>query len=128
MGQPLSGKAGELLIGENNLQQLTRWELEYGMETHVYAARSGGGAEETVAGVSGGRGSIELLYDPEEPITSIVSSGELVTLKCRHTATGPVQAEGAARLGRLTFSANRDGTLQRVTVPFVCHGLWTFPD
>ncbi|MGE3314004.1 MAG: hypothetical protein AB7O26_02730 [Planctomycetaceae bacterium] len=127
MGQPLSGKAGELLVGANNLEQLTRWELEYGMETHVYAARSGGGAEETIAGVSGGRGSFELLYDPEEPFTSIASSGDLVSLKCRHTADGPVQAEGSARLGRFTFSANRDGTLQRITVPFICHGAWTFP-
>jgi len=127
MGQPLSGKAGELLIGENNLLQLTRWELEYGMETHVYAARSGGGAEETIAGVAGGRGSFEMLYDPAEPITAIASSGDLVSLTCRHTADGPVEAAGLARLGRFTFSANRDGTVQRVVVPFVCHGAWTFP-
>lgn len=128
MGLPLSGKTGELLIGDNNLLQLTRWELEYGMENHVYAARSGGGAEETIAGVAGGRGSFELLYDPDEPITAIAASGDLVSLTCRHTADGPVQAEGQARLGRFSFSANRDGTAQRVTVPFVCHGAWVFPN
>ncbi len=128
MGLPLSGKSGELVLGTNNLLQLTRWELEYGMETHVYAARSGGGAEETVAGLAGGRGMIELLYDPDEPITAITASGDLVNLICRHTTTGSIQAEGEARLGRFSFSANRDGTLQRVTVPFTCHGAWTFPN
>ena len=127
MGQPLSGKAGELLIGSSNLIQLTQWELEYGSEIEVYTARSGNGTEETIDGIIGGTGSFELMYDPGGPITSLVSPGDLVTMKCRHTATGPVEADGQARLGRFTYGANRDGTGQRVTVTFTCHGSWTFP-
>jgi hypothetical protein len=127
MGQPLSGKAGELLIGASNLLQLTQWQLDYGAAVQVYAARSGGGAEETVAGTEGGTGTFEVLLDADQPITGLIATGDLVSLACRHSATGPLQATGDARIGRFTFGANRDGTIQRVTVAFTCNGKWTFP-
>jgi hypothetical protein len=126
MTQVLSGKAGELLIGASNLLQFTRWELDYGAAVQVYAARSGDGAEETVAGVEGGTGTFELLFDADDPLTGLVATGDLVSLQCRHT-TGGVRAEGQARLGRFSYAASRDGTIQKVAVAFTCHGKWSFP-
>ena len=56
-----------------------------------------------------------------------MSPGDLVTLILRHDTTGSIQATGSARLGRFSYTANRDGTPETVSLPFTCHGTWTFP-
>lgn len=123
----LSGKFGEALAGSCNLLELLSWELEYGMEPQEYASRAGAGATQTVAGVESGSGTFELNFDPDDPVQGTLGHGDLVTLILRHTATGPVQATGQARIGKHSYGANRDGTVQTVTVPFVTHGAWTLP-
>ncbi len=123
----LSGKAGELDIGSSNTLDFTNWTLTQGTNIETYAARSGGGAEETAAGLENGTGTIEFMMNTVTPIQSLISPGDLVTLVLLHTRTGPVQATGQARIGQQTSGANRDGTMQVVTYPFTCHGTWTLP-
>ncbi len=123
----LSGKAGELTIGSSTLLDFTNWTLTYGANTETYAARSGGGAQETAAGLENGNGTIEFMMNTTAPIHSLISAGDLVTLTCLHTSSGPVQATGQARIGQQTSGANRDGTMQVVSFTFTCHLAWTLP-
>lgn len=123
----ISGKAGELDIGSSTPVDFTNWTLTYGANIETYAARSGGGAQETAAGLENGTGTIEFMMDTAEPIQSLISAGDLVTLTLLHTRTGPVQATGQARIGQQSSGANRDGTMQVVTFPFTCHKSWTLP-
>lgn len=123
----LSGKEGEMLIGASNLAGFTKGDLEYGAKTEIVTARSGGGAEETVEGVSGGTGNISITVDQEDMINGLVASGALVTLIFRHTSNGSIQATGQARLGKYKYTIDRNGTPQTVDIPFTCHKAWTFP-
>ena len=123
----LSGKAGELDIGASTPTDFTNWILTYGANTETFAARSGGGAQETASGLENGTGTIEFMMNTETPIQSLISAGDLVTLTLLHTRPGPVQATGQARIGQPTTGANRDGTMQVVSYPFTCHKAWTLP-
>ena len=123
----LSGKDGELDIGSSTPIDFTDWTLTQGKNTETYAARSGGGAEETAAGLETGSGTISFMMNTETPIQSLISPGDLVTLTCFHRRTGAVQATGQARIGQQGSGANRDGTMQVVTYPFTCHKAWTLP-
>lgn len=121
----ISGKYAEAAIGSCEFHEFESWELTYGSNIHEYNSRSGGGASQTVDGVFSGSGTINGFIDPDDSIADAITPGALVTLTLRHTATGPVQATGLARLGQFHYTANRDGTPQPVSIPFVTHGLWT---
>ena len=123
----LSGISGELDIGASTPIDFTNWDLTYGANTESYAARSGGGAEETAAGLANGTGNISFMQNTETPIQGLISPGDLVTLTCFHRRTGAVQATGQARIGQQSSGANRDGTMQVVSYPYTCHKAWTLP-
>lgn len=123
----LSGKYAEALVDSCNILEFESWSLEYGADIHETAARSGGGARQTVEGVFGGSGSITGYIDPDDPLTSQLTTGALVTLTLHLTSTGPVAATGSARLGAWSMGASRDGTPIQVSIPFTTHGLWTLP-
>jgi len=123
----VSGKYAEALIGTCNLLEFESWELEYGSNIEEYNSRAGAGAGQTVDGVHTGSGTITGFLDPDDPVTTTVTTGSLVALTLKNNTTGPVQGTGNARIGKFTLSANRDGTPQPVTIPFVTDGVWTFP-
>lgn len=123
----LSGKTGYVTIGSCSVCGFTNGTLTYGAEVQTYASTCGGSAEKTVAGLEKGSGSFEVVVDTEAMITSLISTGSLVTLTFVHTATGSVQATGNARIGDLEISINRDGSIQMYTVNFTTDGAWTFP-
>ena len=123
----LSGKEGELDIGSSTPIDFTNWTLTQGANIETFAARSGGGAEETAEGLVNGTGTIEFMMNSDTPIQSEISPGDLVTLTLFHRRTGAIQATGQARIGQQTSGANRDGTLQVVTYPFPCHKAWVLP-
>lgn len=122
-----SGKYAEALFGSCNFLEFEGWDIDYGAETPTYNSRSGGGATQTVEGVFNGTGTITGFLDPDDPITTQVTSGSLLTLNLRVTATGPVEWSGQARIGKFAMSANRSGEPVPVTIPFVTHGTWTAP-
>ena len=122
-----SGKYAQALFGSCNFLEFESWDLEYGANIPTYNARSGGGATQTVEGVFDGGGTISGFLDPDDPLTSQVTSGALITLSLHITSTGPVQATGQARLGKFNMSANRSGEPVPVSIPFVTHGTWTLP-
>lgn len=123
----ISGKYAEALFASCNFLEFESWELEYGSNIEEYNSRSGAGAGQTIDGVHTGSGTITGFLDPDDPVTTQVTTGSLITLALYVTATGPVQATGLGRIGKFTLSANRDGTPQPVTIPFVTHGVWTLP-
>lgn len=123
----ISGKFAECLFGSCNFLEFESWELEYGSNLEEYNARSGDGAGQSVDGVHTGSGTITGFMDSADPVTSQITTGSLVTLHLYLTATGPVEATGSARIGKFTFSANRDGTPQPVSIPFITQGVWTLP-
>ena len=123
----ISGKYAECLFGTCNFLEFESWELEYGSNIEEYNSRAGAGAGQTVDGVHTGSGTITGFMDTADPVTTQVTTGTLVTLHLYLTSTGPVEATGSARIGKFSLSANRDGTPQSVTIPFVTHGVWTLP-
>ena len=123
----LSGKDGEVGIGSSNPIDLVQWDLDHGANVETFAARSGGGAEETQEGLENGTGSFQFIMNTVTPITSLISKGDLVTLSLKHSVTPSVAWAGQARIGKFSSSVNRDGTMQRVTVNFTCHKTWTAP-
>lgn len=125
----LSGKFGEVRTGGgSNILELLSWDLEYGAEPQEYASRAGGGATQAVAGVESGSGTIEVNFDPDDPIAATLSTGATVTLTLRFRNTpATVDATGQAVLGKHSYGMNRDGTVSTVSIPFVTHGSWTLP-
>jgi len=118
-----SGKDGYVVINACTVLQLSKWTLEYGPEIHKFASRAGGGADQTVAGVFSGSGTIEVMYDDDTPITSTLTPGELYTATLYQNATD--SHTGSMRLGKFSFEVDREGTEERVSIPFETHGLWT---
>lgn len=123
----LSGKAGQVYTESSELLHITSWTLEYGVNVETFAARSGAGAEETQAGLESGSGTIEGMMTSSATPGSLLSTGQLVDLELWHNAAGAIKASGGARLGKFSFGANRDGTMQTWSVPFTCHKAWTLP-
>jgi hypothetical protein len=123
----ISGKYGEAHADSCNFLEFESWELTYGPNVEPINSRAGGGATTTIDGVANGSGTISLFLDPDDPIAGQVTPGQLLTLICMNRSAGAVQATGQARLGQFTLGANRDGSPQRVSIPFTTHGLWTLP-
>lgn len=123
----LSGKYATVLFDSCNMLEFESWDLTFGTNIQEYNSRSGGGATQTAAGVDSGSGTITGFLDPDDPITGQITSGGLYTVSCYADANGTTKAYGKARLGQIHMSANRDGTLIPVTIPFTTHGEWTLP-
>ena len=122
-----SGKFAQALFGSCNFLEFESWDIEYGSNVIEYNSRAGAGATKTVDGVHSGSGTITGFLDPDDPITTQVTTGALVTLFLHITETGPVQYSGSARLGKYSSSANRDGSVVTVSIPFTTDGVWTVP-
>lgn len=123
----LSGKYSAILLDSCNMLEFESWDLTFGTNIQEYNSRSGGGATQTAAGVDSGSGTITGFLDPDDPITGQVSSGDLVTAQFYADSGGTTKATGKIRLGQIHMSANRDGTLIPVSIPFTTHGALTFP-
>lgn len=123
----ISGKYAEVLFGTCNFLEFESWDLEYGSNIEEYNSRAGAGAGQTVDGVHTGSGSVTGFMDPDAPITTQVTTGSLLAIYLYLTSTGPVQTYGNGRIGKYSLSANRDGTPEPVTIPFVTDGVWTLP-
>lgn len=122
-----SGKNAYIVIGTCTIQSLSSYELESGYKVETYTAVSGGGHEQTVAGVGVGNLTVTGVVDPESIFGSAAPTGTLVTLVI-HTSTTAGRDKTATfkcRIGSITLSANRDGTPQTFTAQLVKHGPWT---
>ena len=122
----LSGKAGHIEIGTCTLQGFTNGTLTYGSDPVEYFAQSGNGAAQTHEGADSGSGTIEVVVLDEPVLTSAtLKPGLLATLVFSHDGT--TEATGQARLGKFTWTLNKDGQTQKATIPFTTHGAWTLP-
>ena len=119
-----SGLNGYMTIGSCIIASLTDCNLNIGSPNEEYFAVSGAGWSETVATPKRGSGTINAVLDEAALITSVAESGELVTLTL-YASTGGASATGSARLGQFDHSINREGTVERVSIPFMTHGVWT---
>jgi hypothetical protein len=78
MSQPISGKDGQVLVGDAVVAEVTRWRLQKDAATRRYASNATGGCKRTLPGVQSGGGSIEFKWDAEAP--SPVAQGAAITL------------------------------------------------
>jgi len=120
----LSGKQGYMTIGSCTMVALTDWDLTYGSPNEEYFAVSGNGASETVGTAERGSGTMNMVVDADALAADLAETGDLVTLTLLGQ-TGLTLATGSARLGQFNFSGNREGTVQRASVPFMTDGTWT---
>jgi hypothetical protein len=124
----ISGKYAEVQVDTCTFAEFESADLTYGSNIQEYNSVAGGGATQTVDGVESGSGTLNGFYDPSDPILTELTTGSLVTLILRESAGGIRLATGSARLGQFSIpNFNRDGTPVQVSIPFVTHGLWTFP-
>jgi len=119
-----SGLNGYITIGSCIIASLTDCDLTYGSPNEEYFAVSGAGSSETVATAKRGSGTINAVLDEAALISSVAESGELVTLTL-FASTAGATATGSARLGQFNTTVNREGTVEKVSIPFMTHGAWT---
>lgn len=120
----VSGINGYLTVGSCIVSSLTDCEFTIGSPNEDIFTVGGAGWSNTVETAKRGSGTINLVLDELALITSIAESGELVTLTF-YASTGGSTATGSARLGQVGTTINREGTAERVTVPFTTDGVWT---
>lgn len=123
----LSGKYAQAIVDSCDIAEFESWELDEGAETLIYHSRSGAGYQKTEEGPGGGTGTLVLFFDPADPVAGRLVSGGLYTVALYQTATGPVQHTGTIRLGKFRYGGDRNGPLQKVTIPFATHGPWVQP-
>ncbi len=124
----ISGKFAEVQVDTCNILEFESADLTYGSNVQEYNSRAGGGATKTVDGVEAGSGTLNGFYDPDDPILTQLTTGDLVSIILRESQGGVEVAKGSARLGQFGLpNFNRDGTPVQVSVPFTTDGLWTFP-
>lgn len=120
----VSGLNGYVTIGSCTVAALTDCDFTYGSPNEEFFTVGGGGASNTVATAKRGSGTINLVLDDAALFTSVAESGELVALVFFSKTAGD-SASGNARIGQIQTTFNREGTVERVTVPFMTDGLWT---
>lgn len=119
----LSGKEGYITVNGSSMIEISKWDLEYGSNNEKFYSRNGGGASQTVAGALDGSGSFEVMYNDDTPITSALVPGTLYTAVFYHGTND--SHTGSLRIGKFSFSVDREGSAQRVSVTFDTHGVWT---
>jgi len=120
----VSGLNGYVTLGSCTILCLTDCDLTYGSPNEEFFCVDGAGASSTVATAKRGSGTLNLVMDDAALFTSIAESGELVALTF-YAATGGDTATGNARIGQIQTTINREGTVERVSVPFMTDGAWT---
>lgn len=121
----ISGKYAEAVFDSCNLLEFESWTLTYGAENQIYDSRSGGGAQRSVEGIFRGNGTITGFVSDDDGLNAVVTTGALATLTLYHTQVGSVSATGNARIGQITFEANRAGEPESYSIEFITDGLWT---
>lgn len=121
----------------------TDWRLNFGSPPEAYFAIGGNGFQETVATAFRGEGSINVVVENRNATVSdgngswapTFKSGQLVYLELIANDYAAVDggggnvgaslaAYGNARLGQFDYSPNRDGSVQKFSIPFMTHGPW----
>lgn len=119
-----SGLNGYMTIGSCIVASLTDCNLNIGSPGEEYFSVDGAGWSQTVATAKRGSGTINAVLDEAALICSVAESGEKVTLTL-FASTGGASATGSARLQQFDYSINREGTVERVSIPFMTDGPWT---
>lgn len=123
----ISGKFAECEIDGCNVLEFESAELTYGTNVEEYNSRAGAGSRKTVAGVNSGSGTLTGFFDPSDSLLLELTSGALVAVILRESATGKKLASGNARLGQFNVPEfNRAGQPVKVSIPFVTDGAWSF--
>jgi hypothetical protein len=122
----LSGKFAEVHFGSCNWLEFESVDMEEGSEPQPYNSRSGAGHTQSVAGVNSGSGTLTGFIDPDDLLWGQITSGSTYTMTLKHRTTAEVAGSGTIRIGKISRSANRDGTPQTLSVAFVTES-WTEP-
>lgn len=120
----VSGLNGYVTLGSCTVACLTDCDFTYGSPNEEFFCVSGAGASNTVATAKRGSGTMNLVLDDAALFTSVAESGDLVALVF-YSKTGGDTATGNARIGQIQTTFNMEGTVERVTVPFMTDGAWS---
>jgi hypothetical protein len=120
----VSGLNGYMTIGSCIVASLTDCDLTLGSPNEEFFTVDGAGWSQTVATAKRGSGTINAVLDEAALISSVAESGELVTLTL-FASTAGATATGSARLGQFNTTVNVEGTVEKVSIPFMTHGAWT---
>tara|TARA_B110000263_G_C15187425_1_gene454468 strand:+ start:83 stop:469 length:387 start_codon:yes stop_codon:yes gene_type:complete len=120
----VSGLNGYVTVGSCTVASLTDCDLTYGSPNEEFFTVNGAGSSNTVATAKRGSGTMNLVLDDAALFTSVAESGELVALVF-YSKTGGDSAIGNGRIGQVQTTFNLEGTVERVTVPFMTDGVWT---
>jgi len=120
----VSGLNGYMTIGSCIIACLTDCDLTIGSPNEEFFCVSGAGWSNTVATAKRGSGTINAVLDEAALISSVAESGELVSLTL-FASTAGASATGNGRLGQFNITVNLEGTVEKVSIPFMTDGPWT---
>tara|TARA_R110002096_G_scaffold66682_6_gene162283 strand:+ start:2055 stop:2441 length:387 start_codon:yes stop_codon:yes gene_type:complete len=120
----VSGLNGYVTVGSCTVSALTDCDLTWGSPNEEFFTVGGAGNSLTVATSNRGSGTLNLVLDDAALFSSVAESGELVTVVF-YSKTGGDSATGQVRLSQFNTTMNMEGTVEKVSVPFMTHGAMT---
>jgi hypothetical protein len=120
----ISGKTGYMTIGSCTVAALTDCDVTFGSPNEEFFTVAGNGFSSTVSTAQRGNGTINAVLDDAALISSLAASGDLVTIAIFADTGGPSMT-GSARLGQFQGGFAREGTVQKLSIPFMTDGEWT---
>lgn len=124
MASPISGKAGNVLIGASAISELRNWKHNRKANNHAYASNATGGYKKRVAGVFDSSGSFEMLDDPANNSPAL-EVGDTATLILKTTAA-ITQKTVPAIIDSIDANVDLDeGAIVGYTIGFSGNGAWS---
>lgn len=120
----VSGVNGYVTIGSCTVAAVTDCDLTFGSPNEEFFTVAGAGNSNTVKTSNRGSGTINAVLDDAALISSLAESGELVSLTLFAQAGG-ASSVGNVRLGQFQHTFNAEGTVIKVSIPFMTDGART---
>lgn len=126
VGAAITGKDGDVKIGSTQVSEVTKWNWSPKVNIFSYASNKTGGAKAKRFGVKEGTGTIEGVWDPDNPPTGLIDIAQYLTTKLYINAVQfwsvPCVTEA------ITNDVNIDqGEMVGWTTTIQNDGLWTNP-
>jgi len=120
------GDQGNVSYGASAVSEMTKWSLDESANLKEYSSAQSSGNMRAVKGVKQCSGSVECMYDFDDPIDASLKSGDSVTLtltlRTGRSYSVPALVENGPNL------VVDNGEIVAATFTWKSNGVWTYPD
>lgn len=124
-GDVICGKEGTVKIGSSDLPEITSWSFKPSVSLQEYASNKTNGFKRKVCGSKTASGSIEGMWDRNEPITDHFKEGDSVTLLLHLDATRLVTVPAIIKSMDLEVDID-ENAVEAWSAEFDADGEWTY--